>query len=188
MIKIIVVGVLVTLLGLFAMSKMDSANQSESQGGGLEDSLVVSSDDSPDGTKDVEIDGEVKHPGVYGMSPEGTLGELIAKAGGVTDEADTDAYFETYVIGEWTYFFIPAKGASYCEPKESEKLNLNAADLTAEKILSVLKPAGINATDAKAILAYRNENGPFKAIEELKNVSGIGDKKYEKAKSLVSLK
>lgn len=47
---------------------------------------------------------------------------------------------------------------------------------------------GIGPSKAQAIISYREENGPFESIDELKNVSGIGDKTFEKLMDLIDIK
>jgi len=181
MFKIIIVGLIVTVVGLFTLSKIDNAT-------GANDSANVELLDSSDSNKDgmdIEIDGEVNHPGIYSMDVTQTLGDLISKAGGVTENADTYAYIPEFVIGDYNYFYIPPKAAEYCEPKEGEKVNINSSSLTASTLVSKL---GVSQTVADAIMEYRKENGSFKALEELKNVKGIGDKTYEKIRGLVTLK
>jgi len=65
----------------------------------------------------------------------------------------------------------------------SEALNINSAD--AATIEHKLK--GVGAIKAQAIVKYRQQNGPFKSIEELVNVSGIGEKTLDKIRSQISV-
>ncbi len=66
--------------------------------------------------------------------------------------------------------------------KISSKININTADLTQLQTLT-----GIGEVKAKAIIEYRNTYGRFNSVEELKNVSGIGDKTFEKIKDLITV-
>lgn len=63
-----------------------------------------------------------------------------------------------------------------------EKININTATKA-----DLEKLPGIGPTIAERIINYREQNGPFKAIEEIKNVQGIGDKKFEAMKDLISV-
>jgi len=65
---------------------------------------------------------------------------------------------------------------------QSDKININTADET-----ELDKLPGIGPVKASDIIAYREENGGFGSIEELKNVSGIGDKTFENLKDLVTV-
>lgn len=71
---------------------------------------------------------------------------------------------------------------SQSETKISSKININTADLTQLQTLN-----GIGEVKAKAIIEYRNTYGRFNSVEELKNVSGIGDKTFEKIKDLITV-
>ncbi len=66
--------------------------------------------------------------------------------------------------------------------ENSGKININSADL---KTLDSLP--GIGATRAQQIIDYREKNNGFKSIEEIKNISGIGDKTFEKIKDQISI-
>lgn len=61
--------------------------------------------------------------------------------------------------------------ATMAKPAATAKINLNTAD---EAALTSLK--GIGKTKAQAVIEYRQKNGPFKSVDDLKNVKGIGDK------------
>ncbi len=66
--------------------------------------------------------------------------------------------------------------------QSTSKLNINTATQS-----DFEKLPGIGPTIAKRIVEYRKEHGSFKTIEELKNVSGIGDKKFEAIKDLITV-
>lgn len=61
------------------------------------------------------------------------------------------------------------------------KININTADL-----YTLMSLPGIGQTYAQRIIDYRTANGPFKDISEIKNVDGIGDKRYEEIKNLIT--
>lgn len=66
--------------------------------------------------------------------------------------------------------------------QSQQKVDLNQAD---QKLLETLP--GIGPTTARRILEYREENGRFERIEEIMNVWGIGEKKFERLKDLISV-
>lgn len=143
----------------------------------------------------IDIKGEIKKPGVYQSNKEERVMDVINRAGGLTEKADeSQVNFAAHVQDEMI-IFIPAKGqvspipsqnpsggitsANGAGPK-SNKINLNTAD---ENELQNLP--GIGPSKATAIVAFRNENGPFQSIEDLKKISGIGDKTFEKLKDSI---
>lgn len=66
---------------------------------------------------------------------------------------------------------------------KNEKVNINTA--TAEEISRKLK--GIGSSLAGKIVEYRKEHGPFRSIDQLRNVPGIGDKKYEAIRNFITV-
>jgi competence protein ComEA len=143
----------------------------------------------------IDIKGEVKKPGVYQSNKDERVMDVINRAGGLTEKADeSQVNFAAHVQDEMI-IFIPTKGqvspippqnltggnttANGTGPK-SNKINLNTAD---ENELQNLP--GIGPSKATAIVAFRNENGPFQSIEDLKKISGIGDKTFEKLKESI---
>ena len=84
------------------------------------------------------------------------------------------------LIGMLAAFFLVIASSAI----HAETVNINTAD--AATIASNLD--GIGETKAAAIVAYRNEHGLFKSVDELQNVKGIGDVLYGKIKDNVTLK
>jgi len=142
----------------------------------------------------VDVKGQIKQPGVYQANTGERVIDVISRAGGLTDQADqTQINFAEHVADEMVVY-VPAKGeaadaiASTMDnqnstgsgSQEQGKININKADSTELQNLP-----GIGPSKAAAILEYRNTNGPFKTVEDLKNISGIGDKTFEKLKDLI---
>lgn len=73
-------------------------------------------------------------------------------------------------------------GAAVQSPAVSGLININTADLSALDTLP-----GIGPSKAQTIIDYRNEKGPFKSINDLKNVKGIGDSTFQKLKSKITI-
>ena len=146
----------------------------------------------------VHIIGEVNNPGVVTL-PEGSrIIDAINKAGGKTEEADLSKINLAYIVEDGTQIYIPrinenlnqvnliTDGAgigviindSNLEENEVEvKVNINTANK--EKLETL---PGIGETTAQKIIDYRESNGKFKTIEDIKDVSGIGDAKFESLK------
>lgn len=105
-------------------------------------------------------------------------------AGGFTKNADQNSLNLAKTLEDGEQVMIPAIGgtSSGAEASGSSngKVNINTADLATLETLS-----GVGPATAQKIIDYRNAHGKFKSIEEIKKVSGIGEKTYEKFKDKI---
>lgn len=146
----------------------------------------------------IDVKGAVTTPGIYMMTSDQRVNDAINKAGGLTETADAATVnlaqkvqdeMVIYVLekGEDVPLFIasstngPASAKSN-ETAEGTLININEADSS-----GLQKLPGVGKAKAQAIIDYRETEGPFAAVEELKNVSGIGDKTFEKLESLITV-
>ncbi len=127
---------------------------------------------------EVEVRGEVENPGVFVMRKGDTMQELLEKLI-LKPEADTDAINLLIPLKDKDLIIIEKKKSK--EEKDS-LVSLNNAD---KELLMTLP--GIGEKTAEAILEYRRQKGYFQKIEELMNVKGIGQKKWEKIRPFVRL-
>ncbi|MCM3324606.1 helix-hairpin-helix domain-containing protein [Cytobacillus kochii] len=136
----------------------------------------------------VDIKGEVKDPGVYALKSTQRIVDAIQVAGGFLSEADQKQVNLAQKLTDEMVIYIPKvgeEGVSSLPPLNDGndgKINLNQA--TVEQLETL---PGIGPSKAEDILSYREEVGSFKAIEDLKEVSGIGEKTFEKLKELISV-
>ena len=132
----------------------------------------------------VDVKGEVNKPGVYEMSPESRLQDVIESAGGFTRAADqTTVNLAQKVYDEMVIIVVEqgrAVQAGTVTGQKKGKVRVNAAEK--EELVTL---TGIGATKADAIIAYRQENGPFQTAEDLLQVPGIGEKTLEGLKEEV---
>lgn len=147
----------------------------------------------------VYLCGAVVSPGVYEVEGSLYLYELIRMAGGLLDNADVMSIDMVYLVFEAQSIYIPSvddsdetgkEGGFFSDisirPKEErsgsggELVNINTAD---EDELCTLP--GIGPKTASDIVLYRTEHGPFLSPEEIKNVPGIGEGKYDKIRNLI---
>lgn len=125
----------------------------------------------------VTINGAVNNPGTYRVNKGDDLAYLIVLAGGVKDNADSSTYKLNLILENNKTYYI---GSVSLDNKE--KISINNAPVA---LLDTLP--GIGSVIAKRIVSYRNSEGEFKYLEELMNVSGIGDVLFEQIKDLISL-
>ena len=177
----IIIGVLIcTVIGLIVFSVVDKVSASITGG----NSSTSKTSSQPSQLYET-IAGEVTRPSTYYIALNSTLGDLISAAGGATTNADTGAFDVSFVLENKQSFYIAPlfDNNDTCTSSPISKVNINAADKA-----TLMTVSAFGSTIAEAIVNYRTENGPFKRIEELKNVSGIGSATFEKSKNYVRLK
>ena len=139
----------------------------------------------------VFISGEVKNPGVVTIDAEKRLSDAVNELGGTTENADL-----AMKLKDESHYIIPKIGdnlESYTNEtfendiendlnNKNNLININTASIQELDTLP-----GIGEATANKIVNYREEKGKFNSIEEIKNVNGIGDKKYEELKTLISI-
>ena len=76
---------------------------------------------------------------------------------------------------------VPSSAAAASRPQSSGKININTADLQ-----TLMTLPGIGETYAQRIIDYRTANGPFEKIEDIMNVTGIGEKRYNAIKDSIT--
>lgn len=124
--------------------------------------------------------GAVKIPGIFSL-PEGSrVHDVVEKAGGATNEADLQGINMARPLFDGEQIIVPKiTEGSYTEGGNPEsavgsgtaggKININRASVSELTALS-----GIGESRARNIVSYREENGPFKTIEDIMNVPNIG--------------
>lgn len=140
-----------------------------------------------------DVGGAVVKPGVYSLDGSSRINEALVVAGGLSAEADRDWVEKNInkaeVIRDGMKMYIPKIGES--ESPKSQKsesikgtmiVNLNTAGIEELDTLP-----GIGLAIAGRIVDYREKNRGFRNIEELKLVSGIGEKLFEKIREMISL-
>ncbi|MSP12010.1 MAG: ComEA family DNA-binding protein [Chloroflexi bacterium] len=143
----------------------------------------------------VYISGAVLHPDVYTLIEGARLKDLVTMAGGLLPEADAASINLAVSLGDGQHFHISRQGetpipsaaannsaAPATQVQSTNKINLNTA--TATELDSL---PGIGPSIARRIMDYRTKNGPFKSIEDIKLVSGIGDAMFENLKDRITV-
>lgn len=152
----------------------------------------------------VDIKGAVIRPGVYQMTTGDRVYDVVNKAGGLTKEACDWLLNGAQLVVDQQFIYVLTKAEAAKQEQEpavtlpvtesattqgaaptsvtEDKININTADITQLTTL-----AGIGQKKAEAIISYREENGPFKALEDLQEVSGIGEKTVEKLRPSITI-
>lgn len=146
----------------------------------------------------IDVKGAVVKPGVYEAQSGDRVIDLIQLAGGLQENADQNQINFAMKVEDEMVLYLPVIGEEEkhnnggttpnfgsfaATSSDNGKVNLNTAT---ESELQTL--TGIGPAKAAAIIEYRDTNGPFKEIEQLKEISGIGDKTFEKLKEEISVR
>lgn len=152
----------------------------------------------------VHITGEVKNWGVIELEKGSRIIDAVNKAGGFTDNADTQKVNLAYELEDGVKVYIPSKNEEIENVTTTQKyVSTDSGDDVVIEENSVIKSndvmvninqatqteletlPGIGPSTALKIISYREENGKFLNIEDIKNVSGIGESKFENIKNLI---
>lgn len=135
----------------------------------------------------VHLLGAVAHPGLYALPPDSRAIDAVAAAGGFTAEADRSVLNLARFLSDGEQVYVPVEGevpqgALGPLGTTAGKINLNTADAVTLETLP-----GVGPALAARIIAWRDTNGRFTAPEDLKGVSGIGDKTFAAMEDLVTV-
>lgn len=142
----------------------------------------------------IYVCGAVENPGVYELQPDARLYQAIEAAGGMLDMAAFSYLNQAELLADGQKVYVPTEEEMQARaelPEETaEAAGSAAAGLvninTASKEELMILP-GIGESKASNIVAYRENNGSFKKIEDIKNISGIGEATFEKLKALICI-
>jgi competence protein ComEA len=136
--------------------------------------------------------GAVARPGVYRLRPGARVTDLIDAAGGLAPDADANQLNLAALLADGERVYVPRVGEAVPAPVNggvgsdgspagaTSPVDLNTA--TAEQLEEL---PGVGPATAQAIMDYRETNGPFRSVEELLDVRGIGDAKLDALRDLV---
>ena len=141
----------------------------------------------------VEIKGAIKSPDVYTLNSGDIVLDLVRAAGGYNIDADKDSIIQSAKLNDGNCIWVKRKGdissATNIIPTSinqnvNAKVNLNTASKE-----ELMKLGGIGDSRADKIIEYREKNGPYKTIEDLKKVGGrIGDSIIKSIKDKADIK
>ena len=193
---------------------LDKGNETTKQNEDVDDSENEENKIETENKIFVYITGEVKNPGIVKLNENSRIIDAINSAGGTTNNANISKINLAYVLKDGMKVNIPNKDdlknnsnfdyitmssgdgkndntsenesslSSQSDKSNTNKstVNINTATQTELETLP-----GIGPSTALKIINYRNENGKFSSIDEIKNVSGIGDSKFENIKKYITI-
>jgi competence protein ComEA len=138
----------------------------------------------------IYVSGAVNKPGVFSISAKARAMDAVAIAGGLTPQADVGRVNMAQPVKEGMHLYVAEKSVSVTPLIKNDNnnkpraatVNINTAN---EKELDALP--GIGPALAKRIVEYRQANGGFGNIEEIRKVRGISGKKFEKIKDMLTI-
>ena len=144
----------------------------------------------------VHIDGWIQNPGVYEIKENDRVNTIIEKAGGLKEGASIKSINLAARLSDGDKIYIPnreeekqietteVKGNNTGTVKitKNSKININKASISELKQIT-----GIGESTANKIIDYRDNVGKFKKIDDIKEVKGIGDSKYESIKDKITI-
>ena len=139
----------------------------------------------------VHVSGAVKEPGLVKLAEGSRVADAVDAAGGMTKKADEESinlarivndgeHIQVSEIGSTTTAETPAPSAQSELQNQTGLININNA--TEQELQNL---PGIGPATASKIVEYRTSYGPFSQIEDITNVSGIGEKKFESIAGLI---
>lgn len=159
----------------------------------------------------IDICGSIANEGILELDENSRISDAIEKAGGLKEGADLSQINLAFILSDGMKVYIPNIKDKESDNKNEDKtniyitkesgvntivgtsennnqisnmkININTADIN-----ELDKLPGIGDSTAQKIIDYRNENGKYNSIEDVKNVKGIGDSKFDKIKEFIIVK
>ncbi|RMF49735.1 MAG: ComEA family DNA-binding protein [Anaerolineae bacterium] len=148
----------------------------------------------------VDVGGAVAHPGVYALPPGSRVQDALESAGGLLPEADAQTLNLAAPLEDGSRLWVPTRPpvvtsipAEIATPSAQRAISIGASPETSLVNINTASQAeleslpGIGPSLAQRIIAYRQENGPFAAIEDIQKVSGIGPATFERLRDLITV-
>jgi competence protein ComEA len=140
----------------------------------------------------VDVAGAVRRPGVYRLPASSRVDDAVREAGGATPKADLGGVNLAAKVEDGRQYLVPERAPAGAAPagdptaagagagRAAQPLNLNTA--TAEQLDQL---DGVGPETARKILAYRQQKGGFRSVDELDQVPGIGPQRLATLRELV---
>ncbi len=189
------IGMFVGFLASIFVVQRNNLSESDNVSAGSSDYLVSMEDSESDHNCDIQVEvvGEVSDPGVLCLEAGSIVAEAIDAAGGFSDKVCNDwvkrNINQASIIESNTKIFIPSKEDEECGVLLSE--GVQEASSAAGSLISIntaskedlISISGVGPATAEKII----EGRPYKALEDIKRVKGIGDSTYESIRDSICL-
>lgn len=211
--KIVIISLLIIIIGLFMFIVIFVPKEKVVEVPVEVEKIIEKENEE---TYQVDIKGAVKKPGVYVMNFDDRVIDVIEMAGGLLKESDTrflnlsKKIFDEMVVVIYTQSEIKEikeseikikevikyiekdclcpepefNDACFCSEIEETNNLISLNTATMEELMTL---TGIGESKAKAIIKYREDNGSFTSLDQLKEISGIGDSIFDKVKEDITL-
>ncbi len=148
----------------------------------------------------IHITGAICNEGIYELEENSRIADAVKMAGGLKEDADLKQINLAYVLEDGMKINIPSKNENTNEDSNNTesyitKENLNSSNNTKISKVNINNATqteletlpGIGPSTALKIINYRKEKGKFNKIEDIKNVNGIGENKFNKIKEFIKI-
>ncbi|MGT2772433.1 helix-hairpin-helix domain-containing protein [Streptococcus marimammalium] len=147
----------------------------------------VSGSENPPQEVTIDLKGAVLKEGVYQMPSGSRINDLINKAGGFLETADKKSINLAEKLIDEQVVYVASQGENISVITPETKSKENGkVNLNTASLEELKSLSGIGQKRAQDILDYREANGTFSSLDDLKNVSGIGEKMINQLKEVVS--
>ena len=148
----------------------------------------------------IHITGAICNEGIYELEENSRIADAVKMTGGLKEDADLKQINLAYVLEDGMKINIPSKNENINEDSNNTesyitKENLNSSNNTKISKVNINNATqteletlpGIGPSTALKIINYRKEKGKFNKIEDIKNVNGIGENKFNKIKEFIKI-
>ncbi len=191
---IVVACIVLVVLALVRFVPTETSASQDFEAPAQAEEQAVSEQDSDVRQVGVDVEGAVASPGLYLVSADARVNDAVAAAGGMTSDADRQRVNLAQKVEDGMQVYVPSReevpaatgttttGAGQASSSGASKGKVNLNTASAEELQTL---SGIGPSLSQRIIDYRQANGPFKSVDDLRKVSGIGDTRFKSLKDLV---
>lgn len=211
--KVIIVFIILITIGTIIWTVTDEEVSEQEPEIVKEETKLKKEETSKEEKIKIDIKGQIQNPGVYELTPQNNVIDAINMAGGLTEQSDTSNINLSKKLSDEMVIIVyskdeikqmnekekitcpPCNNACIKESDEKGKLEETEESITENTKVNIneapkeelLKLKGIGESKAEAIIEYREKEGKFETIEDIKNVPGIGESLFEKIKDNIKV-